>query len=327
MSSESDRRDWERVQGLGLIADVKDVKSYTWRVSFGQQQALAILKREGPLVPSSDDLKSIHSIVFRRVHEWAGKFRVPGQEVSAGIVPCSTPRMIEKELHALNKEMKTYPLKGTRQYMSEVIAFYHAQLLVIHPFLDGNGRVSRVITNAQSHNLLGKDLSEKFTREQYIEALQKAQLNGDLGELSQWVQGKLPDRKISISLQPNLQKPALPEPLSKLSNTELSLREEALIIKRKRLGFKGSETEAFYGLGGFPPPINLETAIKKAEERQKLPGYSEKRLDVVVKSIIREDQDLQRKRKEVMDGLGRIRTEMYKREEQLSKGQSKTRSR
>ena len=46
--------------------------------------------------------------------------------------------------------MITNPLAGSKQYKAEVVSFYHASLLAIHPFLDGNGRVARTVLDFQT---------------------------------------------------------------------------------------------------------------------------------------------------------------------------------
>jgi Fic family protein len=60
----------------------------------------------------------------------------------------------------------------------EAIATFHAKLLLIHPFLDGNGRVARAILMQQCLDLFGKaDMSLMGKGADYYSALQAADAN------------------------------------------------------------------------------------------------------------------------------------------------------
>ena len=71
-------------------------------------------------------------------------------------------------------------LYADRQEKVLAIAQFHEQFLSIHPFLDGNGRVSRVIASIQCEDLLGQKLSfeEIADRNEYYKALQSAREGG-----------------------------------------------------------------------------------------------------------------------------------------------------
>ena len=86
-------------------------------------------------------LKSLHKRMFSRVWRWAGEYR-------------TTPRSIGVEAHLIQPEMwklldearawvelKSYP-------NDEIAARFHHRLVWIHPFPDGNGRWSRLATDA-----------------------------------------------------------------------------------------------------------------------------------------------------------------------------------
>jgi hypothetical protein len=65
-----------------------------------------------------------------------------------------------------------------------LLAKFHFDILKIHPFLDGNGRVARAILEQQIRELLGTDVHAIFsnTAKEYYEALSRAN-DGDLALL------------------------------------------------------------------------------------------------------------------------------------------------
>ena len=60
--------------------------------------------------------------------------------------------------------------------LSEELAHFHQQFLLIHPFFDGNGRFARAILREQVLFLFGVDRPFIFDRVEYYEALHLADL-------------------------------------------------------------------------------------------------------------------------------------------------------
>ena len=57
----------------------------------------------------------------------------------------------------------------------KLIAKFHERFLSIHPFLDGNGRVSRIISSLQFKDLIGKNvIFDGIDKQNYFDSLQKA---------------------------------------------------------------------------------------------------------------------------------------------------------
>jgi fido (protein-threonine AMPylation protein) len=174
------QHDWERIQRLGVHAGVASPDRNATKVATGMALAHATLQATKEVVPTIPTIKGVHYIMFESVHPWAGTFRKPGEEVRAGDLVCSLAENVMGDLMKLRREMINHPLKGSRQYKAEVLAFYHASLLAIHPFLDGNGRVSRTILDFQTRKLLGHPLSRAINRAEYVEGLRRAQEDGQL---------------------------------------------------------------------------------------------------------------------------------------------------
>lgn len=116
---------------------------------------------------------------FRKIDVWIGS---PGCKLeSADFVPLP-PEQINRELNKLLEWWRDeYMNVVYSEPQSKILAIakFHEQFLSIHPFLDGNGRVIRVISSIQYKDLLGELL--KFEKMQnlgeYYNALQLAQNN------------------------------------------------------------------------------------------------------------------------------------------------------
>ena len=123
--------------------DVQEVLNYRHALMAGRE-----LMKERPL--SLNLIKAMHALLlqgvrgggkdpgeFRRIQNWIGK---PGSTLNqARFVPPSVPFMMEglfnweSYLHAEEKD----PLVQ--------LAIVHAQFEILHPFMDGNGRIGRIL--------------------------------------------------------------------------------------------------------------------------------------------------------------------------------------
>lgn len=172
--------DWERVQRLGVLKGVDTPSAYCEKVTIGLKNAYSLISACENPVPSISLIQKLHYHTFEKVHPWAGEFRPKGHEVMIGNMACVDAKDIRKELSALTKEMKAEPFFGTHQYISEVIAFYHSSFEAIHPFLDGNGRVGRIIMHRQMQLGLGLKQEANISKTKYLEVLRHAQQTGEL---------------------------------------------------------------------------------------------------------------------------------------------------
>jgi fido (protein-threonine AMPylation protein) len=76
---------------------------------------------------------------------------------------------------------------------AQALAKFHHGFLQIHPFLDANGRIARLILDQAARELLGQSITADFTADPsvYFAALRAADA-GDLAPL---------ERRISVALQ------------------------------------------------------------------------------------------------------------------------------
>jgi cell filamentation protein, protein adenylyltransferase len=185
-SSLSDLLLFENKEAPGVpMADVQEVSNYV----MAMQHGLKRLKEDFPL--SLRLTKEIHALLlkgarggekepgeFRRSQNWIGGSR-PG---NALFVP-PPPHEVLPAMGALEKFLHNDPVQTPTLMKAGLV---HAQFETIHPFLDGNGRVGRLLITfilcaegALSEPLLYLSLFFKRNRTAYYEALQRIRTNGD----------------------------------------------------------------------------------------------------------------------------------------------------
>ncbi len=167
------------------VNDVQEVSNYVAAMEHGLKR----LKEGFPL--SLRLIKEIHAILlrhsrgsdkepgaFRRSQNWIGGSR-PG---NALYVP-PPPHEVLPAMGALEKFLHGEPVKVPMLIRAGLA---HAQFESIHPFLDGNGRLGRLLITfvlcaegALSQPLLYLSLYFKQNRAQYYEVLQRVRTDGD----------------------------------------------------------------------------------------------------------------------------------------------------
>jgi len=174
------------MEGLAGVPldDVQEVSNYVAAMNYGLERL-----KELPL--SFRLLKEIHRVLlakgrgskkepgeFRRSQNWVGGTR-PGNAI---FVP-PPPDHLGECLGALEKFLHNDPVK-TPLLIKAALA--HVQFETIHPFLDGNGRLGRLLITflfcaegALREPLLYLSLYFKQHRQQYYDLLQSVRLNGD----------------------------------------------------------------------------------------------------------------------------------------------------
>ena len=168
--------DWERIQRLGLHPDVRTVEDYDAKVFKALLGAKGFVRRLPTLNPSLDYARLLHWMIFREVHQWAGGIREPGKSPPrvAGFIACDAER-IELELKMLERQTAELLEKADRQNTFRVIAFHHARFERLHPFHDGNGRVGRLLVEAQLNaSPYGVRERPEVPRQEYGDALMAA---------------------------------------------------------------------------------------------------------------------------------------------------------
>jgi Fic-DOC domain mobile mystery protein B len=145
-------------------------------VNIAEGQRWAFGRRYNGDVLSEGYVRKLHKRMFDRTWAWAGTFRTT--EKSIGV----EPTRIAVDLHNLLENVKTQ-LEFKVYSLDESAARLHHQLVLIHPFPNGNGRHARLLTDVFVHSQGGKVFSwgsganltdQSETRAAYISALQAA---------------------------------------------------------------------------------------------------------------------------------------------------------
>jgi len=167
-----------------------------WSDKYLQTIQPRILTNDGLLFYSS--IMAFHKSIFPPDFPWAGKVRDNNVVISS-----TFGTMMDMEsLAEVEYNMKPVPYqdvtiemekfcnkwnithKGllTKSYEMKIdsIAKFHHEFQIIHPFLDGNGRVGRVLLEDMAEYLLNRKLSAVYEREDYYNALRLA----DMGKIS-----------------------------------------------------------------------------------------------------------------------------------------------
>ena len=87
--------------------------------------------------------KNIHKFLFENIYEFAGTFRK--EDIAKDNFRFASFLYIEEELTRILQMLKNENyLKGLdKENLSKRLAFYLAEINVLHPFREGNGRVTR----------------------------------------------------------------------------------------------------------------------------------------------------------------------------------------
>ena len=127
------------------------------------------------------DLKyilQIHKLSLGELYSFAGKYR--NVNMSKGGFPFAAARFLPETMKLFEDEVlaKLVHKYTDADVLIKDIAVVHAELLVIHPFREGNGRTARILANLmsrkQGYGPLMFDKIDEQGMEVYIAAVQKA---------------------------------------------------------------------------------------------------------------------------------------------------------
>ena len=121
-------------------------------------------------------IREIHAIILHGINkEQAGKYRnVPVMIVGSRHTP-PQPYLIMPQMEQFIRDYKT--MQNNNEHPVLIAAFLHDELVKIHPFIDGNGRTSRLLMNLYliSHGYTIATLKgDNETRQTYYTALEQS---------------------------------------------------------------------------------------------------------------------------------------------------------
>jgi Fic family protein len=183
-STLTDLLQYEEAEAPGMpVDDVREVSRYVgalWhsidRMRGGFPMSLRLIRETHGILMADGRGSSQAAGEFRRTQNWIGGAR-PG---TARYVP-PPPH----ELQRLLGELELFVVEGAMSPLLKA-GLAHAQFETIHPFLDGNGRIGRMLITmvlwadgALSQPVLYLSLFLRQHRARYYDALQRVRTHGD----------------------------------------------------------------------------------------------------------------------------------------------------
>lgn len=134
------------------------------------------------------DIQDLHSHFLGSLYGWAGVYRTV--DLSSKDIHWCHARFVPQQLEELDSKLsELQPLSPSLGFEEIIrrIALIHGELVVIHPFRDGNGRVSRLFANLMfSHcdlPLLQLEHQMEEDRQEYFAAIRQVCLEKDYTKL------------------------------------------------------------------------------------------------------------------------------------------------
>lgn len=172
--------DPDEIQGL-LIETI----STQAELNFAEQQSIIesskwIFETNHKNILTDQFFKNLHKKMFQSVWRWAGKHRTTNKNIGV------EPYKILIEIKKLCDDCE-YWIENQTYDWDEIAARFHHKVVWIHPFANGNGRFSRILTDillkkyqqpslTWGRNTYSKDdfSSESTLRTEYILSLREA---------------------------------------------------------------------------------------------------------------------------------------------------------
>ena len=128
--------------GITLVGDISVAESQT--LLLAQVQAIERYREDQRF--SARDICDLHRLWLSPVYAWAGEFRSVNMG-KAGFqfahAPLIAGLMAQLEQGVLSEFTPCRP--ATNAAVAKALAVVHAELILIHPFREGNGRVARLV--------------------------------------------------------------------------------------------------------------------------------------------------------------------------------------
>ncbi len=126
-------------------------------------------------------IKEIHAIILHGINkEQAGKYRnVPVMIVGSKYTP-PQPYLVEPQMEQFIRDYQAMKAKGEHPVL--MAAFLHDELVKIHPFIDGNGRTSRLLMNLyllSNGYTIATLKGDNETKRAYYAALEQSHVEGN----------------------------------------------------------------------------------------------------------------------------------------------------
>ena len=173
-------RETDLVINEGLTISGKSMREHLEAIN--HQEAIAYIKQlmaKNSLI-NERELLSIHNLILRGIHpEDAGRYRKVQVMIKGSSHMPPQPYLIGKEMEDF---FIWYDLNKNQLHPIVLAAELHERLVTIHPFIDGNGRTSRLLMNLvllQHGYIIANIKGDYDNRMAYYSALETAQTKGN----------------------------------------------------------------------------------------------------------------------------------------------------
>ena len=144
---------------------------------------------------SAGDIHHLHKLFLRHLYDWAGECREV--DISSEQIRWCHARFIGQEMERISKllaEKTPFSPGWPRQRVVETLAEIHAEIVLIHPFRDGNGRVTRLLCDLllfqAGHEPIRKGVFyDQEGRKLYFAAIREAWVTGRYSKLCSILDG------------------------------------------------------------------------------------------------------------------------------------------
>ena len=173
-------RETDLVINEGLTISGKSMREHLEAIN--HQEAIAYIKHlmEKKTVINEREVLSIHNLILRGIHpEDAGRYRKVQVMIKGSTYMPPQPYMVAKNMEDF---FIWYETHKNSLHPVVLAAEMHERLVTIHPFIDGNGRTSRLIMNLillQHGYVIANIKGDYENRMQYYQSLETAQIHSN----------------------------------------------------------------------------------------------------------------------------------------------------
>jgi Fic family protein/DNA-binding XRE family transcriptional regulator len=169
-------RETDMVINEGLTISGKSMREHLEAIN--HQEAIGFIKdlMQRNVSLNERDLLSIHNLILRGIiPEDAGRYRKVQVMIKGSTHMPPQPFMVAKEMEDY---FIWYEINKNKLHPVVLAAEMHERLVTIHPFIDGNGRTSRLVMNLillQKGYIIANIKGDYDNRMQYFQTLETAQ--------------------------------------------------------------------------------------------------------------------------------------------------------
>jgi Fic family protein len=133
-----------------ILLEMKVGRNVSLREVFEAKNLARVMEylrhKEKGIVLNTDLILTLHQMFIGNINDSiAGKFRQKNEYVRVGNYIATPPEHLESRIHSILNEY----FSDNVSYFLDKIAKFHLEFELIHPFVDGNGRIGRTILNFQ----------------------------------------------------------------------------------------------------------------------------------------------------------------------------------